>query len=291
MPTPVAPLLNAIAASPFRVRPEMFADLDEFVSTECIELEFIEGTWKLAEVVPGRGLIRLGVPFLETLWAAAHAYIVVFRECQKASQAGARAFAIAAQPCTANAYSLYRDLLVGHAYKNPIDWPTGNIRPERYPPEGTDSYIANELFLVAVAWIIHHEIAHVRLKHQPLTINSMSMQEERQADLVATRWLCEQSPDLQPLRKCAMGIVAAVLFLLAHELESGRSSSSHPQPFERLIWNLDTTGLEENDMVYSFAFKLVEIHLLQSALPHEIDRAGSYRDMLVSACLALRSGS
>ena len=89
-----------------------------------------------------------------------------------------------------------------------------------------------------------------------------------------------------------MGIVAALLLLIAYDLEVPRAqSSTHPPPFERLILNLDAINLGENEMVYGFAFKLVEIHLLQSRVPYEINRTGTFRKMFVSACLALRKGA
>jgi hypothetical protein len=140
---------------------------------------------------------------------------------------------------------------------------------------------------VAISWIIHHEIAHARLEHQEVTVTSV--QQENEADNAATRWVCCGTQETQPLHKRAMGMVTAVLLLIAYDLEVQRTHSrTHPPSFERLILNLDATGLGEDEMIYAFAFNLVEIHLFQSGVPYEIDREGTFRDMCVSACLALR---
>lgn len=290
MQSPIEPLFNAIAASPYRVAPETSLELGSLIVEKSIRLEFCSDKQMRAELQLSRNIVCLGVPFLEVLWAAAYAYIVVYNECQLANKSGATFFSIADTPRTAAAYQLYRDLLQAHAAGSPIAWPLSARQPERYPQEGTDGYIANELFLVAVSWIIHHEIAHARLEHQAITVSSIN--EENDADRTATRSVCGTTEESQPLQKRAMGIVAALLLLIAYDLEVPRAqSSTHPPPFERLILNLDATNLGENEMVYGFAFKLVEIHLLQSRVPYEINRTGTFREMFVSACLALRKGA
>jgi hypothetical protein len=111
MTSPVTDLLNAIAASPFRVAPEATADLDELLTSRSLALEFCPDKRLFAELLVSRNLIRLGVPFLEVLWAAAHAYIVIFHECQQANKRGEATFAVGERSRTAMAYKLYRDLL------------------------------------------------------------------------------------------------------------------------------------------------------------------------------------
>lgn len=287
MRSPIGALLNAIAASPFRVAPDTAAALNALVVSESLALEFFADKRLFAELVVSRKQIRLGVPFLEVLWAAAHAYVVIFHECQRASIRGELTLAVGERTRTAMAYKLYRDLLLGHVAGSAIKWPSREIRPVRFAQQGTDIQVANEVFLVAISWIIHHEIAHARLQHQEVTVSSV--QQENEADHAATRWVCCARQETQPLRKCAVGIVTAVLLLIAYDFEVRRThSGTHPPSFERLVLNLDAIGLAEDDIIYAFAFKLVEIHLVQSGSAYEIDREGSFRDMCISACLAVR---
>lgn len=288
MPSPIIGLLSTIASSPFRVAPEAAADLDNLISAKSLSLEFCDDPRLFAEVLPSKGLIRLGVPFLEVLWSAAHAYIVIFHEYQQAYALNQTMFEVGGTPRTEAAYRLYRELLQAHATGKPITWPSLEIVPAQFPKEGSDAYVANELFLVAISWVIHHEIAHARLEHQEVTVASIL--QENEADQAATRWICVGTQETQPLHKRSMGIVIAVLVLLAYDIEAGRThSKTHPPTFERLILNLDATGLGQDEMIYAFAFVLLEIHLVQSKISYEVDKEGTFRDMCVSACLAIRN--
>ncbi|MBD4053771.1 cell death peptidase Lit, partial [Xanthomonas citri pv. citri] len=82
-----------------------------------------------------------------------------------------------------------------------------------------DSQVASEIFLCAIAWILHHEISHVVLQH-PLVTTAFSTQEEREADSHATKWilgnLYESAPEL---KKRALGIATAVLCIQSLEVE------------------------------------------------------------------------
>ena len=117
-----------------------------------------------------------------------------------------------------------------------------------------------------------------------------SIAEEVDADKSATRLICAGEADNQRLHKRAMGVGAAVVFLLALDLQAGRTTTTtHPPSFERLLNNLDLTGLHENQMIYAFAFVLVDIHVAEQGIGEDIDRNGTFRDMCVSACMLLRS--
>lgn len=288
MTSPIVKLLDAIASSPFRVAPEAATKLNNIVLERSLSLELHDDSNIFAELIPSKALIRLGVPFLEVLWSAAHAYIVIFHEYQQASARNQKMFDVGGTSRTEAAYRLYRELLQAHATCKSIPWPTLEIVPIQFPREGTDAYVANEIFLVAISWIIHHEIAHARLEHQDVTV--ASIQQESEADQAATRWVCEGTQETRHLHKRSMGIVTAILVLLAYDIEAGRShSKTHPPSFERLILNLDATGIGEDEMIYAFTFVLLEIHLAQSEISYEVDKEGTFRDMCVSACFGLRN--
>jgi Peptidase U49 len=285
--TPISALFNAIAASPFRVAPEAAEALDIEITNKDITLEFTNDPKVYAEYVVSKALIRLGNSFLSALWAAAHAYIVTYHEYQLAQKKGVRYFVLAESPRVVEAYTLYRQAREAVARFQHFQWPAAAKKPIRYPFEHSDVYAANELFLVAISWVMHHEIAHARLKHEEFTVNSIP--QELAADAEATRWICRGEKDTHRLHKRAMGIATAIVFLLALDIHVGRTTTTtHPPSFERLINNLDNTELDEDQMIYSFAFVLADIHISESSVPGEIDRDGSFRDMCVSACMLLR---
>jgi Peptidase U49 len=286
--TPISVLSNAIAASPFRVAPEIAANLASEVASKDIKLEFTNDPKVCAEYVVSKSLIRLGQSFLSALWTAAHAYIVTYQEYQIAQKKGVRYFALAESPRVVEAYTLYRRAREAVANRQHFHWPPEARKPIRYPFEHSDGYAANELFLVAISWVMHHEIAHARLEHEEFALASIS--QELDADAEATRWVCSGEKDIHKLHKRAMGMATAVVFLLALDIHVGRrTTTTHPPSFERLMTNLDNTGLSEDQMIYSFAFVLVDIHLAQSQIKDEVDREGSFRDMCISACMLLKA--
>jgi Peptidase U49 len=288
--SPIRELDNAIAASPFRISTTAESALKAIVAAKSLTLEYCACKRLKARLVIDRSAVQLGVPFLEALWAAAHAYSVVFHECQQANKRGDEFLDIGGMPRTAQAYSLYRKQLELHAAERLPDWASTDSRPVRFPDPNTDAFVANELFLVATSWLIHHEIAHARLAHE--STSKSSQQEENEADRLATQWVCGETKEVGQLHKAAFGIATAVLFLIALDLERGRVySHTHPPAFERLILNLDETGLGEDEMIYAFAFKLVEIHLIQAKLAADVAREGTHRDKCVALCMLIRGAA
>jgi len=284
--SPVSRLFPAIAAAPFRIAPENAQTLQAQLDARNISLEFIDDPTIVADYSVAKCIVRLGVPFLEALWSAAHLYIVAFHEYQAAQRKGERFFELGKIERVADAYALYRHFLEALAAGKFAEWPEGASRPIKNPFEHSDGYMANEMFLVGIAWILHHEIAHARLEHEEAS--AISKLQESDADRAATEWVCSGEPEKLPLYKRVMGMVVGVVFLLALDLRMGRfTSTTHPPSFERLMRNLQATGLDENELVFAFAFVLVDIHVAAEKVPGDIDREGSFYDMCASACLLL----
>ena len=78
MPSPIEPLMNAIAASPFRIAPEAADALSQEVNDLNIRLEFVNNQKKYAEYATDTRIVRLGTQYLEVLWSISYAFIVVF---------------------------------------------------------------------------------------------------------------------------------------------------------------------------------------------------------------------
>lgn len=133
-----------------------------------------------------------------------------------------------------------------------------------FPEHGSDIHVTNELFLCGVAWIVHHEIAHVRLGHTPVH-TTRSQAEELEADLEATKWILERSSVEAESQKRTLGIATAILALMG--IEKGREfnvNHSHPAAFERLYRCLDSVSIDENDKVFAFASVIMQIQLWYS---------------------------
>ncbi|GAA0769533.1 hypothetical protein LRH25_02615 [Ideonella azotifigens] len=288
MSSAIEPLLNAIAASPFRVAPDAEEQLAAVIAGHRVTLEFGDEPTLFAKFVPSRAVVRLGTPFLEVLWAASYSFIVIFDEYEQANKRKDEYFHVGASHRTAIAYSLHRQLLEAHIAKIRIPWPLPELSPVRFPAPDTDGHVANELFLTAVSWLIHHEIAHARLDHGELeTVESVL--QESDADRAATDWVCRDTTESGPLFKRALGIACANLHLLAYDLQQNRTRwTTHPPTYERLLVNLDRIGLEDNHKVYAFGFVLLEILLAHHGIGVTVDRTVSFHEMLANACFTVR---
>lgn len=286
--SPVKRILHHVAASPFRIAPEAAELLDQEIATIGVTLQYVDDNpKKWAEYEPSTRIVRLGSVFLDALWAASHLYLVAFRGYQEAQRSGMAVFAFEDDPRVAAAYVLYQDRLGALAEKKLVDWPDHAARPIPNPYRHTDGFGSNENFLVAVGWVIHHELAHAALGHQEASPDAM--REERDADRRATAWVSNSRADEQERFKRALGIATAVVFLVAIDLRlNKRVSIEHPPSFERLIDALDGTGIGENHTVWAYAFVMLEVHLMVAKVPGDAARDGTFRDMCVSACMLLR---
>lgn len=105
--------------------------------------------------------------------------------------------------------------------------------------EKIDQEIATEIFLCALGWIIWHEIAHIELGHSSLEVNTLSIQEEKDADLYSTNWILSSSTITAESKKRIVGITIALLAIQSLELDSKSCfKGTHPDASNRIFDNL-----------------------------------------------------
>jgi hypothetical protein len=101
-------------------------------------------------------------------------------------------------------------------------------------PEQLD--VAEEVFRLAVAWILHHEIAHIRLQHSA-SPGPDAVQEEWEADRASTDWLL-RVPGMSQADRLARfcGVAAGLGWLSALYVYLGHGQSqTHPPEGERFV--------------------------------------------------------
>ncbi|MEN8260073.1 MAG: phage exclusion protein Lit family protein, partial [Pseudomonadota bacterium] len=197
---------------------------------------------------------------LELLWCAAHAYCVLTNEYQKAHDSGAAFFNSGATSRCRRALTLYDWALRKCVDRLDETWPSDATMPTKEASNGSDIWAANELFLISVAWIIHHEIAHVHLGHP--TVTTRSIDEEKEADLSGTKWVLPDAGAIAEITKRTLGIATAILVLTACDLRAHSfRASTHPRSFERLMYCVAHGELAEDHRIYAVIFVLLQIHL------------------------------
>lgn len=242
MRSPICLLEAQIAGTPFEIAPEKAHLCEQQRNEHQIEFVMVDETKfgfrvRLREdsQIPE---IVLPIASLEYLWTFSHHCWVLTQEYAEWQRAGAKQF-----DCLGNNRLRESAKILEWAKNNLTStgaepWPESGPRPRENLGSCDDSAVATELFLCALAWILHHEIAHVILQH-PLINTTFSEQEEREADNHATKWLLDGLPQFdQKLKKRALGIAVAVLCL--QSLEVGGASclrNTHPAAHDRIFNN------------------------------------------------------
>ncbi len=289
MRSPIITLQNAIAASAFRIAPEMEQELAVWRDQSGVTLSLSDDVGFYIRVDLNAKEVTIPVAALEFLWAAAHGFYVFYQEYMQGQRAGQTKFDIAALPRTADAWRLLEWSLRNVRVSGMDAWPSGLPTPVQFPIDGSDIHVANELFLCAIAWIIHHEFAHLRLKHTTESLDSQ--RQEREADAAATDWILSGSKVEQETKKRILGIATAVLSMQILERPGAKASDrSHPLAVERLSHCLARAGCEGDHEVFPWAIIAMQIILAKHGLHCSAPDGESFEEMLSHLMLAYFRG-
>lgn len=276
--SPILTLENAIAGCAFRIAPERNHELAEFRDSRHIKLSLVDERDFNIRVLLDKNEVIIGIAALEFLWASCHAQLVIYHEYGLAQQSDATIFDTGGSDRRLNAMKLLN--WAGHNIQNSGKelWPADLPQPVRYPVPLSDIHAANELFLCAIAWIIHHELAHLRLNHQALS-SPCTIVEEKDADLEATKWILDKCTDSKETRKRTYGIAAAILALQGFQNEDQFVSlKTHPSTFERIDYCLTAANIDDDDEIYAFSAVTMQIQLAHRGI-HKSHAGSSFREL------------
>ncbi len=261
MTSPIQNLINAIASSPYRIAPERNEELRSLDQEESLLLKFIDTHEYKFSVNLEINEIITNIATLEYLWASTYAHLILYDEYAKTQRSGEYLFDTNKIARCRIALELAKWAAANLESANNRIWPSNYPMPVRHPVPNSDIHLANELFLCGVAWSIHHEIAHIRLKHPSLQ-TSRNLLEEKEADIAATLWILEQCIDQQEINKRTMGIAAAILAMQSVEnSEKFDIFKTHPQAFERIDYCLSKSNIHDDDKLYAFCAVIMQIQL------------------------------
>lgn len=125
-----------------------------------------------------------------------------------------------------------------------------------------DKHLADELATTALAFILHHELAHQRLGHK-VEHGLRSIEQEKAADRMAAEWLLD-SLGLAPneLLRRQLGIAVALGWLASITVYTGHSSgSTHPPAWDRLYQVFEQHLSSDHDRVWAFITIMLGLHL------------------------------
>lgn len=257
------------------------AEMSKAVSLKLIdpeiELLFEEAPPKPPRVVRTGGepaQIRLQVPYLEMLWGFAYGWFILFEGVQQAMLEGRFQGVIEYDtPLKQRA----RDMLRWSAglkitYSR---WPQGAPCPSMTEPVAEASYAAkvNNIFVNAVAFLLHHELGHVLHGHLDAADKTDSEAAkadhktiEREADDLAFRALISSADDEQTRRIKGWAVLLPALSSVAllHS-PKGLFQARHPDMHHRIREMLSRLAFESEHNCFYFEYLCLAV--LQNILP------------------------
>ena len=200
MKSPIFSLEYYIKDSIYKIAPENKIELDSWCKENDFKIELVEKNGFNFKVSIKNKKVKLPIAALEYLWAATHTYIVLYDEYTTAQKNGAALYDTGGNQRRKNSIDLIKWAHSNMFLAVQNDWPNQLPCPISMPIEGSDVHVTNELFLCAIAWILHHEIAHIKLGHPDIE-TIISLKEEREADEAATTWILHKSNNDKEYKK------------------------------------------------------------------------------------------
>jgi hypothetical protein len=142
-------------------------------------------------------------------------------------------------------------------------WPKNLPKPlEKFEHASWEHY-AQEMSLVAGAFILHHELVHIRRGHIASS-GAWSIEQENETDYEAVDWIVGPNPDIRSALfiKQMLGITCALEVLLIRKIYSPKSGgNTHPHAWNR-IFNVIRRFIQDNDHpIFAFATMTIKLHL------------------------------
>ncbi len=282
--SPIMSLEKAIAASAYTVAPEREAAY--IASTANVSIIFAAGEKRFGvRVNTETYVVTLPIATLEYVWACTHMLLRLYAVFEEKQALGYEAVSLAGDPEFCTRLDLFNWALNNMLYEGTGLWPQDAPQPSIETSSCTD-----ELFLVAIGWILHHEIAHLRRNHAQAH-RIYTNQQEREADADAVGWVLGACADAQMRTKRQLGMAIALLSMqfLDEPQGSGTYLGTHPPTSARIFDCLNDAKVDLDGLAYTLCAIAMHFHLGQHSLTSELD-GDSFQTILDGALLAFRTG-
>jgi Peptidase U49/Protein of unknown function (DUF2934) len=281
--SPLVDLKRYIYAAPFASAPGKARDLWAALA-EDHPLVMVEqpGFWFRAY----EKHVELSFASVDALWSAAYCYYVLCEDRVVLQRQSIFPPLVLKAQAGRDAIELYRWFLARLQQEDSDAWPSNAPRPT-IADEQTVERVATELFLVALAFVLHHEFGHLLLQ-RPVDETIPTKVREWEADAHATKFFFEGTTDLLVRRKLFCGACVALGFLGARRPPT-QESNDHPPPFDRLHRVLEQAGPEEEEQAYAFALNVLLTNWAVQGHETWIQVGeGSFKELLLAFGSALR---
>lgn len=261
-------------------------EVEELCNKNDVLVSFTEEKKFCIEVFLGEKEIAIPTITLDHIWCACYFFYVLYQEYSNFDWNVSNEFNIYENLNINSAISLYEWSIQQIDQRKKLNWPNAEIRPDNSKDDFDDINVANELYLCAVAWMLHHEIAHIKHGHKSEALNNQfSREEEREADKTATYHILNGVVDERVLLKRGLGIVIANLVLISHDIKARDfKQTTHPKSFERINDAITPYFRNPNHLVYAFSTVIFHYHMLKNQIDIEKDENQTWQENFES-CL------
>lgn len=276
MRSPICYLENEIARCPTLIAPEREERLAALQDKYQFEIELVDEAGfnirvDLKEHCHKGRVITLPIAALEYLWVCAFHYWIINQEYSLTQSKSLLQFNLRGTDRLRLAEELSNWASQNLNKKGVDKWPDNLPSPIAARRNDTDALVANELFLCALAWMIHHEIAHAELQHG-VAISGIGIYEEKQADLKASEWVLDGLECNDPkLKKRGLGVVTAILTLQSLEVNRVNNPNTHPSAHQRLHSCLSPYKIGCEEAIEAFAVVVLQVLFSDQGISPDIE--------------------
>ncbi|MFW1969294.1 phage exclusion protein Lit family protein [Acinetobacter guillouiae] len=283
---PIRFLDNSVSKVVFQISEENSLQLYEFTNKKDVSIEFSEENKFIFKVDIDENKIILPTIALERLWCACYTFYNVYIQYVSASEREDVLFEIGSNDDLKESIILYNWSFDQVTKEQKFEWPLDNIRPDLSETKNDIINITNELYLVSLAWIMHHELAHLKLDHTSgLSNNEIYRQEEIAADKMATDHILSNVTDIKILQKRGLGVAIATLLLTSHDILNNKFHvPNYPHSYQRLYDSISVYFKDPDDLIYAFITVNLHLNMTIAGIPTDHDVDQSWKEHLES-CL------
>lgn len=272
--SPVQYMFDHIVNLPILIAPTK----REYVTNLCkdVTLRFTDDLKWMFCYVPADKTILISKRAVEILWCIAFGYFSIYAEvCQKrriirAVDEEPVTIDLRSVPEIREALSLLQWAFEEFLNDDPSDWPA-NVDMAKIDKSPT--IWQNAGLMYTMPFLMLHEIYHHACGHQPNTPPEVSIQEEQEADRMATEFILDHlPPNDSGFLVRGIGMVVALMMMIGIDIHRGEFRiRSHPRSFDRLFNSIERFLVSEPDHhIWLFALCLLMLHIDNSELKEKL---------------------
>ncbi len=295
MSSPISYLLRHLVPSLENVAPERAGELQRLIDEFGITFVFDDETPRMVfSADHAARTVTLGLQAIERLWARAYAYTVLYehitqehmRNPGECLDIDLRADPTVEEAMTLLAWTVDVERRLFEAGENggagDLSWPADLPQPDPAAPHASFKHAADELFLCAIAAVLHHEMGHFQFDHDPQTLPARNfnlkeeedkdwqeacrdrIQWEKQADAWSANWLLRDLDTLDKrFLKRVLGLALGYLWSASRNVHTGKwIRPDYPPAWDRFYQTIKQHVPDEPmHPIWSFAAYVLQLHL------------------------------